>query len=677
MPRPGHPPPLPVLSQLPQPSPPLGNESDSQRSGAAACPSDQLPAAAVTPGQFPPPPPRQPKPPTPQELEKFGAPKGFAVPPPGAQQPVGPLPPAVARRGEADDAAWHRQPTLPTPLQLEKRGAPPKGFTVPPPPTPTVGTPTPPTPLELEKREGAPKGFPVPPLPTPTVGAPTPLAKRGSFVDEVASDSAEQSSGASSQRDPQKRQMFKGVNKIVGIGKLGMMEMGKMGKLGVKAAVAEVGSKGSEDTTTLGEQRIGAYVWRQHRFQPNELMWAAVHQVNVALYDGRTTEEPILQPPALVLPLLSLTSITEPLSQQCCLQISSTSMPMRALTLLFGDEDAMDQWRAALREARAQRVMAAQTLQRLESDADELVTGTREASGANEERTETLVDLAKSEKTADETLQKELHSAFQAFGMDSSYLLEDSHRGVRQSFCRSEQHKAFISEDADDGRRIGRPRGTSSERMPGSVPTKAQALLGIGAVSGASGASAGGVPSKVQALLGIGAASAGAASATSGQRQQELAARPHLNRHSSQTIAAGTDVSEQEEAAAEVPSFMRAEPLPNDLVIDDEGRVRLAAAPRLIERLVYPARFDDNGKFDHRFCAALLLTYRSFYSPHELLQALLGVYHLEPPAEMAQLSAEEHSSWEAHWTWEAQRLLPVQLMICNVLQKWITNYLCD
>ena len=351
-------------------------------------------------------------------------------------------------------------------------------------------------------------------------------------------------------------------------------------------------------------------------------------------------------------------------------------MPMRALTLLFGDEDAMDQWRAALREARAQRVMAAQTLQRLESDADELVTGTREASGANEERTETLVDLAKSEKTADETLHKELHSAFQAFGMDSSYLLEDSHRGVRQSFCRSEQHKAIISDDADDGRRIGRPRGTSSERMPGSVPTKAQALLGIGAVSGASGASAGGVPSKVQALLGIGAA-AGAASATSGQRQQELAARPHLNRHSSQTIAAGTDVSEQEEAAAEVPSFMRAEPLPNDLVIDDEGRVRLAAAPRLIERLVYPARFDDNGKFDHRFCAALLLTYRSFYSPHELLQALLGVYHLEPPAEMAQLSAEEHSSWEAHWTWEAQRLLPVQLMICNVLQKWITNYLCD
>ena len=140
---------------------------------------------------------------------------------------------------------------------------------------------------------------------------------------------------------------------------------------------------------------------------------------------------------------------------------------------------------------------------------------------------------------------------------------------------------------------------------------------------------------------------------------------------------ADAELAEQVEAAAEVPSFMRAEPLPDDLVIDDEGRVRLATAPRLIERLVYPARFDDNGKFDHRLCAALLLTYRSFYSPHQLLQALLDVYDLEPPAELAQLSAEEHSSWEAHWTWEAQRLLPVQLMICNVLQKWITNYLYD
>ena len=55
---------------------------------------------------------------------------------------------------------------------------------------------------------------------------------------------------------------------------------------------------------------------------------------------------------------------------------------------------------------------------------------------------------------------------------------------------RSEQPKAILSGDADDGGRVGEPRGNSSERTPGSVPTttplvptKAQALLGIGAVS--------------------------------------------------------------------------------------------------------------------------------------------------------------------------------------------------
>ena len=64
-----------------------------------------------------------------------------------------------------------------------------------------------------------------------------------------------------------------------------------------------------------------------------------------------------------------------------------------------------------------------------------------------------------------------------------------------------EQHEAILSGNADGGGRVrvGRPRGstfeqgwTSSGRMPGAVPTKAQALLGIGAVSCASGAPGGG-----------------------------------------------------------------------------------------------------------------------------------------------------------------------------------------
>lgn len=124
-------------------------------------------------------------------------------------------------------------------------------------------------------------------------------------------------------------------------------------------------------------------------------------------------------------------------------------------------------------------------------------------------------------------------------------------------------------------------------------------------------------------------------------------------------------------APAETPWFMRAEPLPDDLVLDDQARVRLATPPRLVERLVHPTRFDDRGKFDHRFCAALLLTYRSFYTPQQLLAALLEVYQMAPPP---QLREEEESRLKL---WEVQRLLPVQLMVCNVLQKWITHYLYD
>lgn len=124
-------------------------------------------------------------------------------------------------------------------------------------------------------------------------------------------------------------------------------------------------------------------------------------------------------------------------------------------------------------------------------------------------------------------------------------------------------------------------------------------------------------------------------------------------------------------APAETPWFMRAEPLPDDLVLDDQARVRLATPPRLVERLVHPTRFDDRGKFDHRFCAALLLTYRSFYTPQQLLAALLEAYQMAPPQ---QLHEEEESRLKL---WEVQRLLPVQLMVCNVLQKWITHYLYD
>ena len=101
---------------------------------------------------------------------------------------------------------------------------------------------------------------------------------------------------------------------------------------------------------------------------------------------------------------------------------------------------------------------------------------------------------------------------------------------------------------------------------------------------------------------------------------------------------------------------------PEDLVLDCDGRVKAGSAVGLIERLA-------SHKFDHRFCAALLLTYRSFYSPKELMCALVARYHIQPPA--------ANAGTPLHDVWVNQRQLPVQLMVCNVLHKWISHYLYD
>ena len=74
---------------------------------------------------------------------------------------------------------------------------------------------------------------------------------------------------------------------------------------------------------------------------------------------------------------------------------------------------------------------------------------------------------------------------------------------------------------------------------------------------------------------------------------------------------------------------------PEDLVLDCDGRVKAGSAVGLIERLA-------SHKFDHRFCAALLLTYRSFYSPRRSC-ALVARYHIQPPAAVA--GTRRHDVW--------------------------------
>jgi len=102
----------------------------------------------------------------------------------------------------------------------------------------------------------------------------------------------------------------------------------------------------------------------------------------------------------------------------------------------------------------------------------------------------------------------------------------------------------------------------------------------------------------------------------------------------------------------------------DDVLVDENGKLRAASPSRLIERLAQPDRFD------HRYSTMLLLTYRSFFTPLELLQALVSRYSMAPPGDV---SEDE----ERHRLWVRLVQQPVQLMVCNVLQKWVSQYVYD
>ena len=121
---------------------------------------------------------------------------------------------------------------------------------------------------------------------------------------------------------------------------------------------------------------------------------------HLALY--APAAEPLSQPPFLQLPLQTFVTITEKLDVPCCLKLESTAMPMRALTLLFSNEEEMDRWRVALREARSSPMRTEQSRR-----SDPEAQGAEDGEGGRQEALDELTELTKSEKMANETLQKE------------------------------------------------------------------------------------------------------------------------------------------------------------------------------------------------------------------------------------------------------------------------------
>ena len=102
----------------------------------------------------------------------------------------------------------------------------------------------------------------------------------------------------------------------------------------------------------------------------------------------------------------------------------------------------------------------------------------------------------------------------------------------------------------------------------------------------------------------------------------------------------------------------------DQVTLDEEGRIKVGAPVSLVARLADPAV----GSLDAHYCAVLLLTYRAFFTPLEMLAALVTRFHVAPTPRVA-ASAVLLPRWEA----EVQR--PVQLLVCSAVQKWLQLYM--
>jgi len=240
-----------------------------------------------------------------------------------------------------------------------------------------------------------------------------------------------------------------------------------------------------------------------------------------------------------------------------------------------------------------------------DADADHLRVSIRAA------RRTLLRSMQVPRSKSDELLDAELHRSFSAFGMDTAAIGAGS----------TPSRPAAIVE----GRAAHAATPTAAEEQP----------------AGSEGRGPAAAPPEADGEEALPAEAA---------RPAEQARPPTEATGEGAGAAAGGDASPAAEADHE-------EDL--DLLLGEGGGVRAASPARLIELLVHPSRFD------HRFCSALLLTYRSFFTPAELLRELTGRCSL-PTA----LEGREGAG-------EGAALQPVRLMVCNVLQKWVRHYLRD
>jgi son of sevenless-like protein len=92
--------------------------------------------------------------------------------------------------------------------------------------------------------------------------------------------------------------------------------------------------------------------------------------------------------------------------------------------------------------------------------------------------------------------------------------------------------------------------------------------------------------------------------------------------------------------------------------------IKCATLDKLIERVTYHTTYDNS------YLYAFLLTYRSFTTPHGLLEKLIQRYNLPPPS-------KETITHKEFGIWQNDVLNKVRLRVSQVIKKWIENHYYD
>ncbi|KAG2382126.1 hypothetical protein C9374_005918 [Naegleria lovaniensis] len=97
---------------------------------------------------------------------------------------------------------------------------------------------------------------------------------------------------------------------------------------------------------------------------------------------------------------------------------------------------------------------------------------------------------------------------------------------------------------------------------------------------------------------------------------------------------------------------------------DQAMEIKCATLHKLIERVTY------HKNYDNAYLYAFLLTYRSFTTPHDLMDKLIARYNLPPPNAKT-ITKSEFTKWQE------EVLQQVRLRVTQVVKFWIENHYHD